>query len=155
MPSSGKLVQVQGMGIIKKCCLLFLLIGFADRIVLSPKSNMVQRITYRQQLSYNTKTLHYLKKGPYETKCPMAGLRLKGNKPLRSWEHPPYSLRHQKAFRANGGVFSHKAECKKNDCAFLIEDLKVLKAEAKATKEQVSTFFIDHLLKIETVSAKK
>ena len=56
---------------------------------------MVQRITYRRRLSYNTKSnrvkkvrtpggklvFQYLKKRPSVPKCPMTGLRLKGVKP--------------------------------------------------------------------------
>ena len=56
---------------------------------------MVQRITYRRRLSYNTKSnrvkkvrtpggklvFQYLKKRPQVPKCPMTGLRLKGVTP--------------------------------------------------------------------------
>ena len=56
---------------------------------------MVQRITYRRRLSYNTKSnkrktvrtpggklvFQYLKKRPTLPKCPMTGLKLKGIKP--------------------------------------------------------------------------
>ncbi len=56
---------------------------------------MVQRITYRRRLSYNTKSnkrkivrtpggklvFQYLKKRPSVPKCPMTGVLLKGVKP--------------------------------------------------------------------------
>ena len=59
------------------------------------RRRMVQRITYRRRLSYNTKSnrvkkvrtpggklvFQYLKKRPSVPKCPMTGLRLKGVKP--------------------------------------------------------------------------
>ena len=58
---------------------------------------MVQRITYRRRLSYNTRsnrrkivrtpggrlTFQYLKKRPSVPKCPMTGLKLKGITPSR------------------------------------------------------------------------
>merc|ERR1712037_543845 len=57
---------------------------------------MVQRVTYRRRLSYNTKSnrrkivrtpggklvFQYLKKRPNVPKCPMTGIRLKGVKPM-------------------------------------------------------------------------
>ena len=56
---------------------------------------MVQRITYRRRLSYNTRSnrvktvrtpggklvFQYLKKRPSVPKCPMTGVKLKGVKP--------------------------------------------------------------------------
>ncbi len=78
---------------------------------------MVQRITYKRRLSYNTKSnrrkivrtpggklvFQYLKKRPSVPKCPMTGVRLKGITPLRSCERARHSLRHKKVFRAYGG----------------------------------------------------
>ena len=114
---------------------------------------MVQRITYRRRLSYNTKSnrrrtvrtpggklvFQYLKKRPSVPKCPMTGVKLKGIKPMRSCELARHSLRHKKVFRAYGGVLSHKAVREKIVRAFLIEEqkivMKVLKAQGKASKE--------------------
>ena len=78
---------------------------------------MVQRITYRRRLSYNTKSnrvkkvrtpggklvFQYSKKRPTVPKCPMTGVRLKGIKPSRPAERKRLSLRHKKVFRAYGG----------------------------------------------------
>ena len=78
---------------------------------------MVQRVTYRRRLSYNTKSnrrkivrtpggklvFQYLKKRPNVPKCPMTGIRLKGVKPMRPSEKSRHSLRHKKVYRAYGG----------------------------------------------------
>ena len=78
---------------------------------------MVQRITYRRRLSYNTRSnrrkkvrtpggklvFQYLKKRPALPKCPMTGVKLKGIKPSRPAERKRLSLRHKKVFRAYGG----------------------------------------------------
>merc|ERR1712080_171033 len=119
---------------------------------LSQPHKMVQRITYRRRLSYNTKSnrrkivrtpggklvFRYLKKKPNVPKCPMTGIRLKGVKPLRPSEKSRVSLRQKKVYRAYGGVLSHKAVREKIVRAFLIEEqkivMKVLKAQ-KASKE--------------------
>ena len=67
----------------------------ANTVKLCFRRRMVQRITYRRRLSYNTKSnrvkkvrtpggklvFQYLKKRPQVPKCPMTGLRLKGVKP--------------------------------------------------------------------------
>merc|ERR1711981_79949 len=113
---------------------------------------MVQRVTYRRRLSYNTKSnrrkivrtpggklvFQYLKKRPNVPKCPMTGIRLKGVKPMRPSEKSRHSLRQKKVYRAYGGVLSHKAVREKIVRAFLIEEqkivMKVLKAQ-KASKE--------------------
>ena len=78
---------------------------------------MVQRITYRRRLSYNTRSnrrkitrtpggklvFQYLKKRPAVPKCPMTGIKLKGIKPTRPSDRPRLSLRHKKVFGAYGG----------------------------------------------------
>ena len=78
---------------------------------------MVQRITYRRRLSYNTKSnkrkivrtpggklvFLYQKKQPTVPKCPMTGLKLKGIKPSRPAERARLSLRQKKVYRAYGG----------------------------------------------------
>merc|ERR1711863_198019 len=111
---------------------------FLDRINF-PAEKMVQRITYRRRLSYNTKSnrrkkvrtpggklvFQYLKKRPALPKCPMTGVKLKGVKPTRPAERKRLSLRHKKVFRAYGGVLSHKAVREKIVRAFLIEEQKL------------------------------
>merc|ERR1712066_829596 len=110
---------------------------------------MVQRITYRRRLSYNTKSnkrkvvrtpggklvFQYLKKRPSVPKCPMTGLKLKGVKPATNQEKTRLSRRQKTVFRAYGGVLSHKAVREEIVCAFLIEEqkivMKVLKAQGK------------------------
>merc|ERR1712170_176136 len=116
--------------------------GFSRTISLSSDQNsgqkMVQRITYRRRLSYNTRSnrrkkvrtpggklvFQYLKKRPALPKCPMTGVKLKGIKPSRPAERKRLSLRHKKVFRAYGGVLSHKAVREKIVRAFLIEEQK-------------------------------
>merc|ERR1712157_473544 len=102
-------------------------------------NKMVQRITYRRRLSYNTRSnrrkitrtpggklvFQYLKKRPSVPKCPMTGIKLKGIKPTRPAERSRLSLRHKKVFRAYGGVLSHKAVREKIVRAFLIEEQKL------------------------------
>merc|ERR1711963_828899 len=105
-----------------------------------PERKMVQRITYRRRLSYNTKSnrrkkvrtpggklvFQYLKKRPAVPKCPMTGVKLKGIKPSRPADRKRLSLRHKKVFRAYGGVLSHKAVREKIVRAFLIEEQKLV-----------------------------
>merc|ERR1712062_870707 len=102
-------------------------------------TKMVQRITYRRRLSYNTNSnrrkkvrtpggklvFQYLKKRPSVPKCPMTGVKLKGIKPSRPAERKRLSLRHKKVLRAYGGVLSHKAVREKIVRAFLIEEQKL------------------------------
>merc|ERR1739844_595332 len=103
-------------------------------------NKMVQRITYRRRLSYNTRSnrrkitrtpggklvFQYLKKRPSVPKCPMTGIKLKGIKPTRPADRPRLSLRHKKVRE-------------KIVRAFLIEEQKivnkVLKAQGKLSKE--------------------
>merc|ERR1711920_255992 len=123
-----------------------------SKVLLRITIKMVQRVTYRRRLSYNTKSnrrkivrtpggklvFQYLKKRPNVPKCPMTGIRLKGVKPMRPSEKSRHSLRQKKVYRAYGGVLSHKAVREKIVRAFLIEEqkivMKVLKAQ-KASKE--------------------
>ena len=78
---------------------------------------MVQRVTYRRRLSYNTRsnrrkivrspggrlTFQYLKKRHSVPKCPQTGLALKGVKPSRPADRSRLSLRQKKVYRAYGG----------------------------------------------------
>merc|ERR1712079_187797 len=108
---------------------------------------MVQRVTYRRRLSYNTRsnrrkivrtpggrlTFQYLKKRPSVPKCPQTGPALKGVKPSRPADRSRLSLRQKKVYRAYGGVLSHKAVREKIVRAFLIEAEKIV---AKVLKNQ-------------------
>ena len=84
---------------------------------------MVQRITYRRRLSYNTKSnkvktvrtpggklvFQYLKKRPSVPKCPMTGMKLKGVKPATNQEKSRMSKRLKTVYRAYGGVLRKMA----------------------------------------------
>ncbi|CAB4057747.1 RP-L34e [Lepeophtheirus salmonis] len=112
---------------------------------------MVQRITYRRRLSYNTKSnrrkvirtpggklvFQYLKKRPSVPKCPMTGLRLKGIKPSRPADRKRLYKRERKVYRAYGGVLSHQAVKEKIIRAFLIEEEKMV-MKLKKTQELVA-----------------
>merc|ERR1711971_1462344 len=92
---------------------------------LHQNNKMVQRITYRRRLSYNTRSnrrkitrtpggklvFQYLKKRPSVPKCPMTGIKLKGIKPTR---------------------LSDKAVREKIVRAFLIEEQKIVNKVLKA-----------------------
>jgi len=113
---------------------------------------MVQRVTYRRRLSYNTKsnrrkivrtpggklTFQYLKKRPTVPKCPMTGLKLKGVKPGTNQEKARMSLRHKKVYRAYGGCLSHKAVREKIVRAFLIEEQKIVMQVLKSKGKQAA-----------------
>merc|ERR1712059_77741 len=89
--------------------------GTRDKLSIS---KMVQRITYRRRLSYNTKSnkrqtvrtpggklvFQYLKKRPSVPKCPMTGMKLKGVKPATNQEKARMSKRLKTVYRAYGGV---------------------------------------------------
>eukprot|EP00088_Acartia_fossae_P048685 TRINITY_DN5314_c1_g1_i1.p2 TRINITY_DN5314_c1_g1~~TRINITY_DN5314_c1_g1_i1.p2 ORF type:complete len:113 (+),score=44.14 TRINITY_DN5314_c1_g1_i1:39-377(+) len=101
---------------------------------------MVQRITYRRRLSYNTRSnrvkkvrtpggklvFQYLKKRPTVPKCPVTGLKIKGVKPATNQEKSRMSKRLKTVTRAYGGVLSHKAVRDKIVRAFLIEEQKIV-----------------------------
>merc|ERR1712106_413653 len=115
----------------------------------SLEPTMVQRITYRRRLTWDTKSnkrktvrtpggklvFQYLKKRPTLPKCPMTGLKLKGIKPATNQEKTRLSRRQKTVYRAYGGVLSHKAVREEIVRAFLIEEqkivMKVLKAQGK------------------------
>ena len=110
---------------------------------------MVQRVTYRRRLSYNTRSnrvkkvrtpggklvLQYLKKRPHVPKCPITGVKIKGVKPATNQEKSRMFRRMKTVTRAYGGVLSHKAVRDKIVRAFLIEEqrivLKMLTAKGK------------------------
>merc|ERR1712156_46476 len=112
-------------------------------------NKMVQRITYRRRVSYNTKSnrrkvvrtpggklvFQYLKKRPTVPKCPMTGIKLQGIKPSRPADRSKLSLRNKKVYRAYGGVLSHRAVREKIVRAFLIEEQKIVAQVLKGQKK--------------------
>ena len=80
---------------------------------------MVQRITYRRRLSYNTRSnrrkitrtpggklvFQYLKKRPSVPKCPLTGLKLKGVTPATNQEKARMSRRQKTVFRCLESTF--------------------------------------------------
>merc|ERR1711992_457583 len=89
---------------------------------------MVQRVTYRRRLSYNTRSNRRK-----IVRTPGGRLTLKGVKPSRPADRSRLSLRQKKVYRAYGGVLSHKAVREKIVRAFLIEEQKIV---AKVLKNQ-------------------
>ncbi|KAK2720267.1 large ribosomal subunit protein eL34-like [Artemia franciscana] len=113
---------------------------------------MVQRLTYRRRLSYNTpsnqrrivrtpggKLVYQYKKKPKSVPiCGDTKVKLRGIKPARSYEKRRFSRRLKTVSRVYGGVLSHSAVKERIVRAFLIEEqkivVKVLKAQQGATK---------------------
>merc|ERR1712012_741294 len=114
--------------------------------------NMVQRLTFRRRLSYNTKSnrrtivktpggklvYHYKKKLGAIPKCGDCKVKLHGIKPSRPADRTNMSKRKKTVYRAYGGSRCHKCVRDRIVRAFLIEEqkivVKVLKAQALATK---------------------
>ncbi|XP_014678564.1 PREDICTED: 60S ribosomal protein L34-like [Priapulus caudatus] len=114
---------------------------------------MVQRLTFRRRLSYNTTSNRrkisktpggrlvylYTKKPGSLAKCGDCKIKLKGVVPARPKELKSLSRRHKMVSRTYGG--SRCATCVRTRIvrAFLIEEqkivVKVLKAQAKAAKK--------------------
>ena len=112
---------------------------------------MVQRVTYRRRLSYNTSSnqvrkvktpggklvLQYVKKRGTLPKCPMTGQRLRGIKKVNNQAKSRIARRHKTVTRAYGGVLAHNAVRDKIIRAFLIEEQKIVRKMliAKGKKE--------------------
>merc|ERR1739845_254495 len=96
---------------------------------------MVQRITYRRRLSYNTKSNRVKKVRTPGGKLVFQYLKMRGVRPATNQEKTRLSKRQKTVDRAYGGVLSHKAVREKIVRAFLIEEqkivMKVLKAQGK------------------------
>ncbi|CAG0899880.1 unnamed protein product [Darwinula stevensoni] len=113
---------------------------------------MVQRLTFRRRLSYNTpsnrrkivrtpggKLVYLYKKKPGSSpRCGDCKLRLCGVKRARPRELSRMPKRQKKVYRAYGGVLCHKCLRQRIVRAFLIEEqklvVKVLKAQKATTK---------------------
>ncbi|CAG9797792.1 unnamed protein product [Chironomus riparius] len=102
---------------------------------------MVQRLTLRRRLSYNTKSNKrrivrtpggrlvylYIKKKRSVPRCAVTKEKLHGITPSRPSERPRMSKRLKTVRRAYGGVLSHKALRERIIRAFLIDEQKVVK----------------------------
>merc|ERR1712071_83892 len=102
--------------------------------------NMVQRLTYRRRLSYNTQSnrrriirtpggsLRYLyeKKRGTVPKCGDCKRRICGVKSARPFERSRQTLREKKVYRAYGGVLCHACVRQRIVRAFLIEEQKLV-----------------------------
>jgi large subunit ribosomal protein L34e len=116
---------------------------------------MVQRLTLRRRLSYNTNSnrrkvvktpggrlvYHYVKKTPTFPKCgdPSCRIKLNGVVPARPREWSRMSRRLKTVNRAYGG--SRCATCVRNRVvrAFLIEEQKIVSKVIKAQQQQTAT----------------
>ncbi|KAL7300421.1 hypothetical protein TKK_0006846 [Trichogramma kaykai] len=113
---------------------------------------MVQRLTYRRRLSYNTKSnrrqvvrtpggklvYQYLKKAKKIPRCGNCKEKLRGIQPARPQERSRMCRRKKTVKRVCGGVMCHKCVKERIVRAFLIEEqkivLKVMKAQQISTK---------------------
>jgi len=113
---------------------------------------MVQRLTLRRRLSYNTKSnkrrivrtpggrlvYQYVKKPRQVPKCGHCKVKLRGITPARSRELSSLSRRHKMVNRAYGGVLCHKCVKERIVRAFLIEEqkivVKMMKSNSASTK---------------------
>ncbi|CAO1357784.1 unnamed protein product [Diamesa hyperborea] len=115
---------------------------------------MVQRLTLRRRLSYNTKSNKrrivrtpggrlvylYVKKPRTVPKCGQCKEKLKGITPTRPSERPRMSRRLKTVSRTFGGVLCHRCLRERIIRAFLIDEqkvVKVLKAAQVATVKVV------------------
>eukprot|EP00760_Papus_ankaliazontas_P004613 PhM_4_TR11989/c0_g1_i1/m.13132/K02915/RP-L34e, RPL34; large subunit ribosomal protein L34e len=104
---------------------------------------MVQRVTYRRKLMYNTasnkyklvrtpggkQSMHYIKKrvaGPH-TSASMEHKRLPGTRALRVVDARNRSKRYSTVNRAYGGVLTHDQVRDRVIRAFLLEEQKIAK----------------------------
>lgn len=111
---------------------------------------MVQRLTLRRRLSYNTRSNRrrvvrtpggrlvylYMKKQRSVPRCGQCKEKLKGIQPTRPSERPRLSRRLKTVSRSFGGVLCHKCLKEKIVRAFLIDEqkvVKVLKAQQMGT----------------------
>ncbi|CAH2043130.1 unnamed protein product, partial [Iphiclides podalirius] len=125
------------------------------RIKLSKRYKMVQRLTFRRRLSYNTKSnqrrivrtpggrlvYQYVKKPKKIPRCGQCKSKLRGIQPARPAERSRLCYRKKTVKRVYGGVLCHKCVKQRIVRAFLIEEQKIVKvlkaqqASAKASKK--------------------
>ncbi|XP_002045084.2 60S ribosomal protein L34 [Drosophila sechellia] len=103
---------------------------------------MVQRLTLRRRLSYNTRSnkrrivrtpggrlvYQYVKKNPTVPRCGQCKEKLKGITPSRPSERPRMSKRLKTVSRTYGGVLCHSCLRERIVRAFLIEEQKIVKS---------------------------
>ncbi|XP_043652579.1 60S ribosomal protein L34 [Drosophila teissieri] len=103
---------------------------------------MVQRLTLRRRLSYNTRSnkrrivrtpggrlvYQYVKKNPTVPRCSQCKEKLHGITPSRPSERPRMSKRLKTVSRTYGGVLCHSCLRERIVRAFLIEEQKIVKA---------------------------
>ncbi|KAH8340251.1 hypothetical protein KR074_004897 [Drosophila pseudoananassae] len=103
---------------------------------------MVQRLTLRRRLSYNTRSnkrrivrtpggrlvYQYVKKNKTVPRCGQCKEKLKGITPSRPSERPRLSKRHKTVSRTYGGVLCHGCLRERIVRAFLLEEQKIVKA---------------------------
>nr|UYR00234.1 ribosomal protein L34 [Plectrocnemia conspersa] len=108
---------------------------------------MVQRLTFRRRLSYNSKSnrrrmvrtpggklvYQYLKKPKRVPKCGQCKDRLRGITPARPMERSRMSRRKKTVTRAYGGVLCHRCVKERILRAFLIEEQKIVVKVTKAS----------------------
>ncbi|KAL4703668.1 hypothetical protein ACJJTC_016212 [Scirpophaga incertulas] len=112
---------------------------------------MVQRLTFRRRLSYNTKSnqrrivrtpggrlvYQYVKKAKKIPRCGQCKSKLRGIEPARPAERSRLCYRKKTVKRVYGGVLCHKCVKQRIVRAFLIEEqkiVKVLKAQQASAK---------------------
>ncbi|ODM94145.1 60S ribosomal protein L34 [Orchesella cincta] len=113
---------------------------------------MVQRLTLRRRLSYNTASnrrrivrtpggrlvYQYVKKPRSVPKCGNCKVRLRGIVPARSRERSRQSRRLKMVKRSYGGVLCHQCVKERIVRAFLIEEqkivIKLMKSQETSTK---------------------
>ncbi|OXA60922.1 60S ribosomal protein L34 [Folsomia candida] len=117
---------------------------------------MVQRLTLRRRLSYNTASnqrrivrtpggrlvYQYVKKPRKVPKCGNCKVTLRGIAPARSRERSRQSRRLKMVKRAYGGVLCHKCVKERIVRAFLIEEqkivVKLMKSQSPKGKAKVA-----------------
>ncbi|ORX52990.1 60s ribosomal protein l34-b [Piromyces finnis] len=111
---------------------------------------MVQRVTFRRRLSYNTKSnnnrvvktpgnrlvFHHISKNAKVPRCAESGVPLSGIKALRPRKYQSISKTKKHVNRAYGGNLSASCVRSRIIRAFLIEEQKIVK---KVLKAQTST----------------
>jgi len=127
---------------------------------------MVQRLTLRRRLSYNTKSNKrrivrtpggrlvylYLKKPRTVPRCGQCKEKLKGVTPSRPSERPRMSRRLKTVSRTFGGVLCHRCLRERIIRAFLIDEQKVVKVLKAA---QASTVKAPRPAKVQAKPAAK
>jgi len=127
---------------------------------------MVQRLTLRRRLSYNTKSNKrrivrtpggrlvylYLKKPRTVPRCGQCKEKLKGVTPSRPSERPRMSRRLKTVSRTFGGVLCHRCLSERIIRAFLIDEQKVVKVLKAA---QASTVKAPRPAKVQAKPAAK